>query len=839
MKYNLRILLLVIPIVNALAQAPDNYYDGTDDLTGNELKLKLHQIIRDHTVRGYSEFRDTILPDLDEDPDNSENLIVFYKNASVPKSDFAVDDDSWNREHTWPSSHGFPEISDTTYTDAHNLRPSDASVNTSKSNKDFENVENVEDNAEGEAPDTYTDDDFWDPRDEIKGDVARILFYMDTRYESDRLDLKIVDRESFSGDPEIGVLSTLIEWHEQDPVDDYERERHEGIFSYQNNRNPFIDHPEWVAEIFGSTTDPYLVVDELSFSRDFGFVELGSTFKQQYSINAYNLSDDVSVLVEEPFYVSTDGLNWTDSIGFSNDASGSQTWTIHLQYEPLVADETEEAEVLHYTEGDTVRFDVSGSEGALESISIFEARQMDLEEVVNVSGVVIDEGNNSTSSRVIYDGTAGIVVRSFDAGNESEFFVLGDSISVIGGLGDYNGLLQISESPISINLLKSNANLPNPQIHLISDVGEEDESELITIENVRFKDAGGIFQGGGSSGNFVIVDEEDEELILRIGSSDHPLVGTTIPEGIYSITGFVGQFGDDYQLSPRSEDDIVFISDGKPTLSIAEARAQSIGLEVKVTGVVISAGNNSNDNRVIYDGTAGIVVRSFDEGNESAPLVLGDSIEVIGGLSSYQSTLQIEESPITIELLKQDVALPIPQQIDASDISEEYESELVEISGLSFIVSGEFDRGEYILSDGESELILKVGLAGHPLVGTDIPSGTVTITGFIEQDEEDYKLLPRLVSDIVVTSGPLSVEKANAHWSLYPNPAKDYLVINLPGNLVNRNFDGTIVNLQGQTVMAFENAEMPLRVNELARGLYIILIELKGKVVYKEKFLKK
>lgn len=829
-------------VVNGLyaQNIPDGYYDGTADLRGEELKQKLHQIIRNHNVRAYSEFRDTILPDLDEDPDNADNLIVFYKNFSVPKSDFAVDSDSWNREHTWPSSHGFPDTSDTTYTDAHNLRPSDASVNTNKSNKDFDNVENVPANEEGEAPDTYTDSDFWDPRDEIKGDVARILFYMDTRYNSDRLDLKIVDRESFSGDPEIGVLYTLIEWHEQDPVDQAEIDRHEGVYGYQGNRNPFVDHPEWVEEIFGSGTNPTIIANELSFSRDFGNVEAGSSLTQQYSVNVYNHASDISIKTTSPFSLSTDGNNFADSIGFVDDGSGAQTASVFIRFSPT--DEGSfENDVTHIVDGDTLTFDVTGAEGEQEVLSIADARLESLGEVVSIAGVVIDEGNNSDNNRVVFDGTAGIVVRSFDAGNESANFSLGDSIQVTGGLGDFNNLLQISESPITISLLKSNAALPIPDTLLIEEVGESYESELIVVENVRFQSAGGTFAGGGSAGNFIVEDENGEELIFRLGADDHPLVGTTIPEGIYTITGIVGQFGSDYQLSPRSEDDVVFISDGNSTpdlVSIAQARAISLGERVQITGVVIDKGNNSTANRIIYDGTAGIVVRSFDQDNESSSLVQGDSVLIIGGLSDFNGALQIEESPIIIELIKQGVQIDAPQQVGILEVSEAYESELIEISDLTFSSTGVFERGNYTVTDGTNDLTLRIGLSTHPLVGTDIPEGTVKVTGFVGQFEDEYQLFPRDVADIVITSDPpLSALDTKAFIGIYPNPTSSVIRFKLPDSLPNKVVEGVITNADGRSVKSFSSLDGYLNIEDLSAGVYFLKIEVE-EIVYHFKFFK-
>ncbi|WP_340152155.1 endonuclease [uncultured Marivirga sp.] len=568
------LLLISFTIISATAICqPDGYYDGTDGLTGETLKIKLHQIINDHEVRSYGEFRDEILPDLDQDPNNPENIILFYKNASIPIQNFASNNepDFWNREHTWPSSHGFND-EDTAYTDVHNLRPSDATVNSSKSNKDFNDVENIEENAEGEAPDTFTNADFWDPRDEIKGDVARILFYMATRYESESLDLELVDRISFSGDPEVGVLFTLIKWHNQDPVDNFERARHEGAFGYQGNRNPFIDHPEWVTEIWGEATSPNLIVNDLDFNADFGSVELGSSRDQQYEINAYNLTGDVSVTVEAPFYLSTDGENYSDSIGFSSNNDPEQIFTVYLRFEPDTEDQEATVEVVNSTDGDSEVLRVSGQEGALELLRIAEAREQALGAVVSITGVVIDAGNNSSTNRVIYDGTAGIVVRSFDAGNESENLMQGDSVIVTGGLEEFNNLLQIAASPITITVIEQGMNLPEPKVLEIAEVGEEFESQLIKIENVEFVETGN-FMGGGAGGNFTISDG-DNELIFRIGSSAHPLVGEPIPSGNYNITGFVGQFGVDYQLSPRTIDDLEAVEDENdstenPTLAIA------------------------------------------------------------------------------------------------------------------------------------------------------------------------------------------------------------------------------------------------------------------------------
>ena len=89
----------------------------------------------------------------------------------------------------------------------------------------------------------------------VKGDTARMMFYMAVRYEggdnSSTPDLELVDRTTSSGEVFFGKLCTLLQWHRNDPVSDAERQRNNVIYSWQGNRNPFIDHPEFVSEIWG------------------------------------------------------------------------------------------------------------------------------------------------------------------------------------------------------------------------------------------------------------------------------------------------------------------------------------------------------------------------------------------------------------------------------------------------------------------------------------------------------------------------------------------------------------------------------------------------------------
>jgi len=252
---------MMLAFVTVFGQIPDGYYDGTDNLTGNELKSVLHNIIDGHQEYSYSDLRDFILRDTDEDPDNSNNVILLYTGRSQPKNTFGGGANDWNREHVWAKSHGDFGTSAPCGTDAHHIRPTDASVNSSRGNKDFDNGGQQHNEATG----CYYDSDSWEPRDEVKGDVARMIFYMAVRYEGDNgePDLEVADNVNTSPQPLHGKLSTLMEWNEQDPVDDFESHRNDVIYGYQHNRNPFIDHPEFVNKIWGASSSTNDISDEV------------------------------------------------------------------------------------------------------------------------------------------------------------------------------------------------------------------------------------------------------------------------------------------------------------------------------------------------------------------------------------------------------------------------------------------------------------------------------------------------------------------------------------------------------------------------------------------------
>ncbi|WP_326609394.1 endonuclease [Streptomyces scopuliridis] len=232
----------------ATAALDDTYYQGAIGKTGTALKSSLHSIIKNQTKITYAQVW-TALKATDQDPANSSNVIELYTGRSISKSNNGGNSGQWNREHVWAKSHGDFGEATGPGTDVHHLRPEDVSVNSIRGNKDFDNGGS----AVSGAPGNYTDSDSFEPRDAVKGDVARMILYMAVRYEGDDSwpDLEPNERVNNGSSPAMGKLSVLKQWNDEDPPDAFEQRRNQVIYDqFQHNRNPFIDHPEWVEAIW-------------------------------------------------------------------------------------------------------------------------------------------------------------------------------------------------------------------------------------------------------------------------------------------------------------------------------------------------------------------------------------------------------------------------------------------------------------------------------------------------------------------------------------------------------------------------------------------------------------
>lgn len=255
----------------SFGQIPPGYYDSAQGYSGDSLRIKLNLIIKDHIEFPYtSSGTDVwdILKETDRDTLNPNNVLLIYSGWSVDANQEFNAGSGWSREHVWAKSRGDFGTAIGPGTDVHALRPCDISVNAARNNRWF--AECSTEYIDGTGPTgSYTSSTewVWKPNNNVKGDVARMIFYMATRYEgaNGEPDLKVIDSipsDNFTNEPIHAKLSDLYQWHLDDPVDDWERNRNDIIYyTYQNNRNPFIDHPEYVTLIWGLTLD----VDQIQF----------------------------------------------------------------------------------------------------------------------------------------------------------------------------------------------------------------------------------------------------------------------------------------------------------------------------------------------------------------------------------------------------------------------------------------------------------------------------------------------------------------------------------------------------------------------------------------------
>jgi endonuclease I len=359
----LSLLFLLMEPVTLSAQ--DDYYLGVDGSNPESLRASLHGIIDDHQRIPYtSGDTDTwdVLEQADRDRDEPGHVVTLYRNISLPRQGGGVG--AYNREHVWPKSYGYPDDDPVDpwdnypYTDMHALFLSDSDYNYARSNSPFNHCDDgcVEYPSEhndyrgggGGENSNWQAGEYTDGRWEVwkgrRGDVARALMYMDLRYEgglhggtgATEPDLILTDdleqiRNSYGQENRavgyMGMLSALLEWHREDPVDAAEVQHHETVAAYQGNRNPFIDHPEWAECLFVGHCEPMRINPGISgswFNPDtagqgffiIAWEEIQTLFVAWFTYETERPPEDASSVLGEP------GHRWVTAQGpYSGDTA--------------------------------------------------------------------------------------------------------------------------------------------------------------------------------------------------------------------------------------------------------------------------------------------------------------------------------------------------------------------------------------------------------------------------------------------------------------------------------------------------------------------------------------
>ncbi|MBN2637495.1 MAG: endonuclease [Bacteroidales bacterium] len=279
MKKNLLyiISLFLLPL-GMLAQIPAGYYNNAQGKTGATLKTALYNIIHTHTERTYTELW-TDFQSTDKRPNGKVWDIYSDIPGGTPAYEYTFvtnqcgnysgEGSCYNREHSFPKSW----FNDATpmYTDLFHIYPTDGYVNGKRSNYPYGEVSSPSwTSTNGSKLGTNITAGYsgtvFEPIDAYKGDLARTYLYMVTCYEN------VVTQwhsDVLSGDtyPALSkwTLDLLLKWAKEDPVSQKEIDRNNAIYNIQHNRNPYIDHPEYIDEIWG-TANAVTNISELSVS---------------------------------------------------------------------------------------------------------------------------------------------------------------------------------------------------------------------------------------------------------------------------------------------------------------------------------------------------------------------------------------------------------------------------------------------------------------------------------------------------------------------------------------------------------------------------------------------
>ena len=243
MRKTILSIVLILCTLSVYAQ----YYDAVLNLSGQELYLALRNLISTNTNTDYIDAKEQMFGYFDNES-GLVRCVYTGQDWSVPPGGMP-NQNLFNTEHTYAQSWFSAPQTNIKKADLHHLFPTNAQVNSSRGNLPFDVVANHSsattyvsynsyysyrgNNAQGRL--------VFEPANQHKGNLARSLLYFNTRY-NDTLTQANVD-----------MIPVLIQWHLLDPVDSKEIERNQDIYGYQNNRNPFVDHPEFVQRIWVPT----------------------------------------------------------------------------------------------------------------------------------------------------------------------------------------------------------------------------------------------------------------------------------------------------------------------------------------------------------------------------------------------------------------------------------------------------------------------------------------------------------------------------------------------------------------------------------------------------------
>jgi endonuclease I len=296
MKKYLLVTFFSFITILVFSQIPNGYYDNAEGKYGQELRVALYNIIKTNvTSISYDQLWDAY-PRTDKKSNGKLwDIYSDIPNGTPPYEftfitdqcgSYSSEGDCYNREHTVPAS-WFSDASPM-YSDLFHVLPTDGYVNNRRSNYPYGKVGNaswtsMNGSKLGSSATSGYSGTVFEPIDSFKGDIARIYFYMATRYMD-----KIANWTGGSfenSDLSSWAKNLFLQWHQLDPVSSKERKRNDSVYVIQHNRNPFVDHPEWVNDIWGPTAS----------INNYNFITYLYTTSDAINVNFVNTFDNLTI----------------------------------------------------------------------------------------------------------------------------------------------------------------------------------------------------------------------------------------------------------------------------------------------------------------------------------------------------------------------------------------------------------------------------------------------------------------------------------------------------------------------------------------------------------------
>ncbi|MDN4164339.1 endonuclease [Cytophagales bacterium LB-30] len=681
------VFFLLLSGLSVLGQIPSGYYSTAEGKSGFELKTALYNVIKGHSAQSYASLWTHF-----QNSDKKANGKVWDMYSDVPGGtpayeytfvsdqcgNYGTEGDCYNREHSFPKS-WFSDAAPME-SDMFHLVPSDGYVNGRRGNLPYGETNNASwtsTNGSKVGPSSTTgfSGTVFEPIDEYKGDLARGYFYMATRYENIISGWPGSEMLDGSSDKVFTdwALTLLKAWHEADPVSQKEIDRNNVIYGIQNNRNPFIDHPEWVNEVWNGTTGG---------GGNNGGNNEAVVFEQNFD-NCNNLNgwSQFSVSGDQVWECSNFGNNSTTGVrmnGFANSASNvNEDWLI--------------SSPLTIASGNNLNFDVERR---------FDGPDLQVKISSDYSGTGSPASATWTdlsvsipapaASNDIWSTVSGIDVSSFAGSNRyiafvytstatnSSRFTLDNVTLSEAGTGSTDPTLSTSAPASGFNfgyVVSGNSSTSQSYTltaaNLTGDVSLTTAAPFaISTDNTNFSTALTIPQASANGATIhVRFSPTTADGQVSNGTISHATAGVT--SFTVALTGTEGEANTNVQTIQSVRDAVD--ANGLPTTT------GEVTVAGRVHGVNLNPSTTGNFQFSLIDATGAITIRN-GSGTSFGDIQEGDDIEITGTIGHFNGLMQLSPTQ-NITVVSTGNARYTP--VTASVLNEDTESQLVQLSNVS------------------------------------------------------------------------------------------------------------------------------------------------------------